>query len=110
MKKAMISQPMNGLTDEQIEETRNRAIAYLESQGYEVVNTLFSDEWHSENMDKRRFRNIPLCFLAKSIERMSLCDTVYFCNGWENTRGCKIEHTIAFNYGLKILYEKVRNK
>lgn len=36
MKKEMISQPMNGLTDEQIEETRNRAIAYLESQGYEV--------------------------------------------------------------------------
>lgn len=44
-KKAMLSQPMNGLTDEQIVATRNKAIAVLEAHGYEVVNTLFTDEW-----------------------------------------------------------------
>lgn len=107
MKKAMISQPMNGLTDEQIEETRNRAITYLESRGYEVVDTLFTDEWYSPKyMEKRGVKNIPLCFLAKSIENMCLCDAVYFCRGWENARGCKIEHTAALDYGIKMLYER----
>ena len=47
MKKAMISQVMNGMTDEQIITTRDKAIKILEEKGYEVVNTLFTDEWYS---------------------------------------------------------------
>lgn len=106
MKKAMISQPMANKSDKEIEETRNKAMRYLESNDYEFVNTLFTDEWYSEAAMKRRgVENIPLCFLAKSLENMSLCDTAYFCNGWELTRGCKIEHDVAKAYGLKIIYE-----
>jgi hypothetical protein len=48
---------------------------------------------------------IPLCFLAKSIENMSLCHKAYFAKGWENARGCKIEHEVALQYGLEIIYE-----
>lgn len=44
-KKAMLSQPMGGKTDEEIVATREKAVAYLESMGYEVVNTYFTDEW-----------------------------------------------------------------
>lgn len=107
MKKAMLSQPMGGKTDEEIVETRERAIKVLEAKGYEVVNTLFTDEWYShENMEKRGVVQIPLCFLAKSLENMSLYHTVYFCKGWENARGCKIEHEAAVAYGLEIIYEE----
>lgn len=107
MKKAMLSQPMGGKTDEEIVETRERAIKVLEAKGYEVVNTLFTDEWHShENMKKRGVVQIPLYFLAKSLEEMSLCHIVYFCKGWENARGCKIEHDAAVAYGLDIIYEE----
>ena len=106
-KKAMLSQPMGGLTDEEIVATREKAINYLTKKGYKVVNTLFTDEWYSkESMTKRGVRQIPLCFLAKSLENMSLCDTVYFCKGWEKARGCKIEHAAAAVYGLEILYEE----
>lgn len=75
MKKAMLSQPMNGKTDEEIAEARNRAIETLMNRGYEIVNTLFTDEWYS------------------------------FCKGWENARGCRIEHEAAKAYGLEIIYE-----
>ena len=69
MKKAMLSQPMAGKTEEEIIETRNRAISALKAQGYEIVNTLFTDEWYSnEKMEKRGVVQIPLCFLAKSQE------------------------------------------
>lgn len=106
-KKAMLSQPMNGLTDEQIVATRNKAVAALEAQGYEIVNTLFTDEWYNpENMEARGVVQIPLCFLAKSLENMSLCHAAYFCKGWENARGCKIEHEAAVAYGLTIIYEE----
>lgn len=106
MKKAMLSQPMAGKTDEEIISTRDRAIKVLEENGYTIVNTLFTDEWYNnEKMVERGVVQIPLCYLAKSLESMSLCHTAYFCKGWENTRGCKIEHEAAKAYGLEIIYE-----
>lgn len=105
--KAMLSQPMNGKTDEEIFATREKAIAALKAAGYEVVNTLFTDEWYSrKSMVERGVVQIPLCFLAKSLENMSLCHAAYFCKGWEKARGCKIEHDAAIAYGLNILYEE----
>ena len=105
--KAMLSQPMGGKTMEEIEQTRERAIRVLEGMGYEVVNTLFTDEWYSDAaMKARGVENIPLCFLAKSLENMSLCSVAYFCKGWENARGCRVEHEAARAYGMKIIYEE----
>ena len=101
----MISQPMNGLTDEEIEKTRNKAIRHLERLGYEVVNTKFTDDWYSDlTMKDRGVENIQLRYLAKSLENMSLCSVAYFCDGWEDARGCRIEHDAAEEYGLDIIY------
>ena len=106
-KKAMLSQPMRGKTDKEIIETRNRAIKALEAAGYEVVNTLFTDEWYSkEKMEERGVVQIPVCLLAKSIENMSLFHAVYFCKGWDRARGCILENEVAKAYGLDIIYEE----
>lgn len=56
-------------------------------------------------MKERGVVQIPLCFLAKSLESMSLCHAVYFCDGWEAARGCRIEHEAAVEYGLETIYE-----
>lgn len=48
---------------------------------------------------------VPLCYLAKSLENMSLCHAAYFAKGWEDARGCRIEHDAAVAYGLEVLYE-----
>ena len=107
MKKAMLSQPMAGKTNEEIVATREKAINALEEKGYEIVNTLFTDEWYSkEKMAERGVVQIPLCFLAKSLDNMSRCHAAYFCKGWENARGCRIEHEAAVAYGLEIFYEE----
>lgn len=104
--KVMLCQPMAGKTEQEIIETRERAITALKENGYDVVNTLFTDEWYSnEAMKARGVVQIPLCFLAKSLENMSLCHAAYFCKGWENARGCRIEHEAAKAYGLEIIYE-----
>ena len=106
MQKAMLSQPMAKKTESEIIATRNKAISELEKMGYAIVNTLFTDEWYSnKQMKERGVEQIPLCFLAKSLENMSLCHAVYFCKGWEATRGCKLEHDAAVAYGLLIIYE-----
>ena len=106
IKKIMVSQPMAGFTEEQIVETRNRFLEYAEKHELKVVNTYFQDEWYSkDSMTERGVVQIPICFLAKSIENMSLCNMAYFAKGWENARGCKIEHEVARQYGLEIIYE-----
>lgn len=107
MRKAMLSQPMAGKTDKEIQQTRDRAIEVLERYGFEIVNTLFTDEWYSnESMTARGVEQIGLCFLAKSLENMSRCHAAYFCKGWEHARGCKLEHDAAIAYGLMVMYEE----
>lgn len=105
--KAMLSQPMNGKTEEEIVATREKAIKALETQGYELVDTYFNGEWsRKENMEAEGVVQIPVRFLAKSLEKMSLCDVVYFCKGWEQARGCRIEHEVAVAYGLNVICEE----
>lgn len=107
MIKAMLSQPMAGKSDEEIVSTREKAVKVLEEKGYEVINTFFTNEWHNkEKMKERGVVQIPVCFLAKSLEHMANCHAVYFCKGWEKARGCRIEHDVAEAYGLTILYEE----
>jgi hypothetical protein len=104
--KVMISQPMAGKTEKEIKETREKAIKLFKEKGYKFINTLFTDAWYSDKaMKERGVEQIPLCFLAKSLENMCLCNIVYFAKGWEKTRGCRIEHEVAKQYGLNIMYE-----
>lgn len=98
---AMISQPMRGKSEEEIGKTRDAAIKNLQARGYQVLNTYFEPE----ELPPPVGGTIPMRFLSKSIAVMSLCKAVYFSNGWNDARGCRIEHKIAEEYGLEILYE-----
>lgn len=102
-KMAMISQPMRGKTDEEILDVRNRIAAKLQEDGYEVVDTVF--HFTDEQMDGLGVKNQAIYYIAKSILAMSRCDCVYFAKGWENMRGCLIEHFIAAAYGMEVMYE-----
>ena len=57
----MFSQPMAGKTDEEIIATRAQAVKTLTDLGYEVINTLFTDEWYSrDSMTARGVVQIPV--------------------------------------------------
>lgn len=106
-KKVMISIPMAGRSRKGIISDIYRVIDILEERGYEVMRTLFSEEWpiHESKQVYADYTSIPLHFLSKSLDVMSKCHAVYFCKGWESARGCKIEHDAAKAYGLEIIYE-----
>lgn len=91
--KIMISQPMRGKTEKQIKEERAELVRKLEKEGHEVLDTVFED--FDENAS-------PIYYLARSIEFLDKADAVVFMKGWENARGCKIEHEIALRYGKYI--------
>lgn len=99
VKKAMISQPMAGKTDEEIVATRDLAVAKLRQMGYEVVDTYFKDGLAVPP----KVVNVPLYYLSQSLGKMAECDAVYLCDGWENARGCKVERAAAVAYDLELI-------
>lgn len=40
-------------------------------------------------------------YMGRDIEKLLLCDAVYFCEGWQESRGCRVESYIAETNGLK---------
>ncbi len=102
MKKAMISQPTGNLSKEEILENKDRAVKLLNYNGYKVINTYYNDfESNGIGVEK------PIVwYLGKSIMAMADVEAVYFLKGWENARGCKIEHEVAKQYGIKIFHEE----
>lgn len=95
--KVMISQPMRGKTNEEIKEERTELIKRLQEEGHEVVDTVFDDFPEG--------KATPVHYLAKSIEFIANVEGVVFMKGWENARGCRIEHQIAKEYGKWIREE-----
>lgn len=98
--KVMISQGMKGKTDEQIKNERKKIIRQLEEMHITVVDTIFKDDF-----DKKVSRRPAVKYLSKSIDILAEVDAVLFMDGWENYRGCCVEHEICKQYDIKILYE-----
>ena len=94
MKKLFISQPMKGKTDEEILKERENAIRSAEKQVNEPVEVIDSF-FQAAPADAK-----PLWFLGKSLELLASADVAYFAKGWNEARGCKIEHTCAVEYGI----------
>ena len=91
--KIMISQPMKGKTEKEIKDEREGLIKQLQEEGHEVLETVFDDfDCYAS----------PIAYLARSIEYLDKADAVVFMKGWENARGCIIEHEVARRYNKYI--------
>ena len=102
MKKIFISQPMRGLTDEEILNKRQEIMKNAEKVIKEPVELIDS---FIEDYPKEINKHIPVFYLGKSIQFLSQADIAYFGGDWRNARGCKIEHEVAKQYGIEIIEE-----
>lgn len=100
MIKIFISQPMRDKTDEEILKERERAIAVIKEKfgdnEVEVLDTFFTD--HKEDSN-------PLEFMGRSIIYLGRANMAYFIKGWNEARGCRIEHLCATEYGIPVIEE-----
>lgn len=98
--RVFISQPMSEKlrTDAEIENERKKAIEAVKAaypdENIEVIDSFFSGAPYNAN---------PLWFLGKSLELLSTADLVYFAEGWQDARGCRIEFKCAVAYGIKFM-------
>lgn len=98
MKKlAYISQPMKGLTQEEITEKREKITKLLHEAGYEVINSI--------NILPLKDVTKPLVRLTDSLRLLAMCDLAYFAENWDKAGGCTIEHMCCLAYGIDTKYE-----
>lgn len=96
--KVFISQPMNGKNDTEIIGERiiiRDKLASVLKTNYTVIDTFLRDEPSGGC--------VPLKYLAKSLELLADADVAFFAKGWEDARGCRIEHECAKSYGIMII-------
>lgn len=88
---------MRNKTSEEILEEREHAVKRVRELlgDVEVIGSFFKDVPTDTS---------PLCFLGKSLVLLSTADVVYFCNGWDTARGCRIEQMCAVEYGINRIY------
>lgn len=96
--KVYISQPMAGLTKEQIEIDRENGIkvARIYYPDCEILPTYFED------YDTSKFT--PLEYMAKCTEFMNQADICLFLPCYYQSAGCRLEDHMAQVYGVKRMY------
>ena len=92
--KVFISMPMRGKTKEQIMQDFKNAELVIKRHhsNVQVINSYIGI---SDN---------PVFCLGEAIKLLSRADMCYFCEGWHKARGCKIEHLVCEEYGIKKEY------
>ena len=98
--KAVISQPMKGKSVEQIKQERADLVKLLADKGYIVEDTVFTT---TDNLSENRH---ALFCLGRVVSLMAAMDAVVFMDGWEEARGCRLEHDCCESYGIPILYAR----
>ena len=95
--KVMISLPMNGRKNEEVEARMQKLKEDFAKLHIDVVDSFITDEIENSN-------HPGVYYLGRTLTQfMHNVDAVYFDDGWINARGCRIENAICQEYGIKIL-------
>ena len=106
--KVFISQPMHGKTDEEINAVKEEAIEqikkvyqfFYKNNQLEIISTTEKDKFEIIPKDAPR-----LWWLGRAIQHLVDVDVVFMCNGWEDSRGCRVEKFVATEYNIGIVYQ-----
>lgn len=101
--KFYISIPITGYDIETVKEHADYVKMALSRRGYEAISPF--DIYAGKNPKYEDY-------ICADIKEMLECDAVYFCQGWEHSCGCGIEHDIAMRFkaynkkDFQIMYEQ----
>lgn len=95
--KIMISQPMTGLTDEEIGITRNK------------ITKLIVEKWpravilcHTMPIPIAGIETEQLLYLSADIRTLACATAIVFDKDWESSKGCQVERFCAIAYDIPI--------
>jgi len=98
MKKIYISGRISGLRPDYYINQFFKAHRQLVLLNYPyIVNPLFI----TRKIDKTDYSALMVCCIKHLFE----CNAIYMIEGWENSKGARIEHNIAKEMGMEIIYQ-----
>jgi len=93
--KIFISQPMRGLTIEEIKKERNDAIEFIKTHitdDFEVIDNIQEDAHYTH----------PLEYLGEDFKMLPKADIVLMWGDYLTHSGCRLEKEAAENYGIRV--------
>lgn len=98
----VISQPMRGMSPEQVEAARKEAEKDVISMGFKPYENVY-DKSFSEQAVPENCKHPGILAMAGAMERLSQADALYLAPGWSSARGCRIEYEVALSFGMAII-------
>lgn len=93
IKYLFISQPMSGLTNDEILKVREKATQFI-SDKYPQNDVLVLPSY-KEQPDNTYNAASAVDLLGNAISLMAKANVIYFVPGWQKSRGCQIENEVA---------------
>jgi hypothetical protein len=97
-KRIYISGPITGLHPTLVQRIFQAAQKHLRQLGFEeVVNPTTLDHDHDQTWES---------YMIADIKELFYCDAIFMLKNWRSSRGARIEHAIAKELKLEIVYEQ----
>jgi hypothetical protein len=97
MPKIYISGPISGLNPSEVSKSFAEAEKWLKRQGFVPVSPLNNGLPESATYTEHMLRDLQM---------LSECDEVYMLEGWENSRGCRMEIAEAASLKKTIKFQQ----
>lgn len=94
--KIYISLPISGHPEAEVREHADRIKAALSRAGHRPVSPF--DIYAGRNPQYADY-------LCADLRALADCDAIMLCDGWQFSRGCRIERTFAEEFGKAVMYE-----
>ena len=92
-----ISLPITGQDDKKVREKADLVKAALSRAGHKVITPF------EVNAGKNPVYKDHIAF---DIRALLDCDAIYLCDGWQFSKGCRLEAEAARIYKLQIMHER----
>lgn len=93
--KIYISGRITGLPYDQVERVFDTAQAYLEAQGFEVLNPTKNGLDPSASWEEHMAADLTMLFSA---------DGIYMLPGWQESKGAKVEYYVAHALEMPVYF------
>lgn len=94
-----LSIPISNLDEKKQRERADKIKIALSKSGYEVVNPfdIIPDKKNPDWFD----------YICSDLRELDKCDAIFLCNGWKESRGCRLERFYAEDRGKALKFETV---
>ena len=93
IKYLFISQPMSGLTNDEILDVRQKATQFISDKYPD--NEILVLPSYKEQPDNTYNATSAVNLLGNAISLMAKANVIYFVPGWQKSKGCQIENEVA---------------